>query len=144
MSKHTKQGRRWRGALVALGLVLGSSAAPIAAMAQTAITWGKPSEVLSTDPHLSGDGTSWTVFYLIYDQLLSTTDDLKPAPGLAESWEQLSPTSYVFKLRQNAKFSNGRPVTSADVVGTLKRLTDPKLGAAWGKQLKAIKDVIAE
>jgi peptide/nickel transport system substrate-binding protein len=138
-------GRRWKGALVALGLVLGSSAAPFtAAVAQTTITWGKPSEVLSTDPHLSGDGTSWTVFYLIYDQLLSTTDDLKPAPGLAESWEQLSPTSYVFKLRQNAKFSNGRPVTSADVVGTLKRLTDPKLGSAWGKQLKAIKDVIEE
>ncbi|HZH27401.1 MAG TPA: ABC transporter substrate-binding protein [Azospirillaceae bacterium] len=136
-------GRRWREALLALGIASGFASAPMSADAQTTLTWGKPSEVLSTDPHLSGDGTSWTVFYLIYDQLMGTTDDLKPAPGLAEAWEEASPTSYLFRLRQNAKFSNGRPVTSADVVGSLKRLTDPKLGAAWGRQLKSIKDVVA-
>jgi peptide/nickel transport system substrate-binding protein len=135
--------RRLRSCAGALG-VLAGAAVPAAAVAQTTISWGKPSEVLSTDPHLSGDGTSWTVFYLIYDQLLGMTDDLKPAPGLAESWEQVSPTTYTFKLRQNAKFSNGRAVTSADVVGSLKRLLDPKLGAAWGRQLRAVKDVIAE
>jgi len=135
--------RRWMGALLGAGLALGLAGAPVA-LAQTTISWGKPSEVLSTDPHLSGDGTSWTVFYLIYDQLMGTTGDMKPAPGLAESWEQTSPTSYAFKLRQNAKFSNGRPVTSADVVGSLKRLLDPKLGAAWGRQLRAVKDVVAD
>lgn len=111
---------------------------------KTTITWGKPSEVISTDPHLSGDGTSWTVYYLIYDQLMGTNDNLEPAAGLAESWEQTSPTSYVFNLRKNAKFSNGRPVTADDVVGSIERLLDPELGAAWGKQLKAIDKVVAE
>ena len=129
-------------AVVAACFAWGAGPAP--ASAETAITWGKPSEVLSTDPQLSGDGTSWTVYYLVYDQLMSTTDDLKPAPGLAESWEQVSPTVYRFKLRQNAAFSNGRPVTSADVVGSLKRLLDPKRGASWGRQLRSVKEVVAE
>ena len=84
--------RRWVGAFVGAGIALGL-AGPPAALAQTTISWGKPSEVLSTDPHLSGDGTSWTVFYLVYDQLMGITDEFKPAPGLAESWEQTSPTS---------------------------------------------------
>jgi peptide/nickel transport system substrate-binding protein len=142
MSKMNACMRRFAGAFAVAAVALFVGPAP--ALAQTTISWGKPSEVLSTDPHLSGDGTSWTVFYLIYDQLMGMTDDLKPAPGLAESWEQVSPTTYTFKLRQNAKFSNGRPLTSADVVGSLKRLLDPKLGASWGRQLRAIKEVVAE
>lgn len=150
-------------ALLAAGASLGFAAGPPPATAQTAgsqqtdtqaaepqqtngttITWGKPSEVISTDPHLSGDGTSWTVYYLIYDQLMGTDDNLEPAPGLAESWEQTSPTSYVFHLREDATFSNGRSVTADDVVGSLKRLLDPEMGAAWGKQLKAIESIVAE
>lgn len=114
-----------------------------AAQTPVTITWGKPSEVLSTDPHRSGDGTSWTVFYLIYDQLMGTDDNLRPVGKLAESWEQPSPTSYVFHLRRNATFSNGRPLTAADVVGSLKRLTDPKLPSPWGKQIGALANVVA-
>lgn len=107
------------------------------------ITWGKPSEVLSTDAHLSADGTSWAMYYLVYDTLVTTTDDLKISPGLAESWEQPTPTTYIFKLRKNAAFSNGRPLTSEDVVGSLKRLVDPKLGSYAGRQIGDVKSVVA-
>ncbi len=75
------------------------------------------------------------MYYLVYDTLVTTTDDLKIAPGLAEAWEQPSPTTYIFKLRKNAAFSNGRPLTAADVVGSIKRLTDPKLGSYAGRQI---------
>lgn len=115
----------------------------VSAQDQKPLIWGKPSEVLSTDPQSSGDGTSWPVFYLIYDQLLSTDDKLNVTPKLAESWEQVSPTSYVFRLRKNAAFSNGRPLTSADVVGSLKRLTDPQKARAWGRQIGGVSDVVA-
>jgi peptide/nickel transport system substrate-binding protein len=127
-------------AVVAAILYVG---AVLPAMAELTLTWGKPAEMTAIDPQVSGDGTSWTVFYFVYDRLMSTTDDLKPAPQLAESWEQRSPTSYVFKLRQNAAFSNGRPLLSADVVGSFKRLLDPKRGTVWGRQLGAVKDVVA-
>jgi peptide/nickel transport system substrate-binding protein len=115
-----------------------------AARASGIVTWGKPTEVISFDPHFSGDGTSWTVFYLIYDQLLSTDDNYQPAPGLAESWDEISPTSYRFHLRKNAAFSNGRAVTAADVVGSFQRLTHPETGGAWGSQLGQITDIVAE
>jgi peptide/nickel transport system substrate-binding protein len=108
------------------------------------ITWGKPTEVVSFDPQVSGDGASWSVFHLIYDQLLSLGDNYDLQPGLAERWEVISPTSYRFHLRKNASFSNGRPVTAEDVVGSFERLTDPELGAAWGKQLGKVKDIVAE
>jgi peptide/nickel transport system substrate-binding protein len=48
-------------------------------------------------------------------------------PDLVESWEQVDPTTYVFRLRQNAKWGahpdlNGRSITADDVVFSLNRL----------------------
>ena len=108
------------------------------------ITWGKPTEVISFDPHYSGDGASWSVFHLIYDQLLSTDDEFGLAPGLAESWEELSPVSYRFHLRPDAHFSNGRPVSAHDVAATFKRITDPETVGVWGKQLGEFEAIEAE
>ena len=108
------------------------------------MTWGKPTEVLSLDPQHSGDGTSWDLFFLVYEQLLSTDDNYHLTPALAESWEQLSPTSYRFHLAKNAAFSNGRALTADDVVGSFKLLSDPAKGGVWGKQLGKIADIVAE
>ena len=41
---------------------------------------------------------------------------------LAESWKVLDDGSYEFKLRPNAVFHNGKPVTSADVVFSFSRI----------------------
>jgi peptide/nickel transport system substrate-binding protein len=46
--------------------------------------------------------------------------DLSVGPGLAESWEETSSTSWRFRLREGVKFSNGRALTSDDVAGTWK------------------------
>jgi len=108
------------------------------------ITWGKPTEVISFDPQHAGDGASWDLFFLVYEQLLSTDDDYHLAPYLAEQWEQISPTSYRFHLAKAAAFSNGRALTSDDVVGSFKLLTDAKTGGVWGKQLGKIAAIIAE
>src|SRR5262249_35321889 len=111
--------------------------------AETTLTWGKPSEMTGLDPQFSGDGTSWAVFYFVYQRMFTTTDDLKPSGQLVEAWKQVSPTEYTFKLRHGATFSNGRSLLASDVVGSFKRLMDPKRGAAWGRQLKAVKEVTA-
>ena len=66
--------------------------------ASNKLTWGKPSEVLSTDPHTSGSGTSWTVYYLIYETLTGTDDELGVVPRLAEKWENPNPTTYIFRV----------------------------------------------
>ncbi|WP_252407713.1 ABC transporter substrate-binding protein, partial [Escherichia coli] len=53
----------------------------------------------------------------IYESLLRYSFDLKPMPGLAQSWE-VSPDGlkYTFKLFPNITFHDGKPMTSADVV----------------------------
>jgi ABC-type transport system substrate-binding protein len=79
--------------------------------------------------------TSWEMYEMVYETLLTADENLKLEPGLATSWEQTSPTSYTFKLRPDAKFSNGRPVTAEDVAGTLERIKDPKTASYWSAQL---------
>ena len=68
---------------------------------------------------------------------------LKPAPGVAESYE-LSPdgTVYTFKLRANARWSDGHAVTAGDFVYSWKRMLSPALGAENAYMLHPI--VLAE
>jgi peptide/nickel transport system substrate-binding protein len=54
------------------------------------------------------------------------TDTLEP--WLAESWtESADHLAYTIKLRQGVAFSDGTPLTSADVVFTFRALYDPKV-----------------
>jgi peptide/nickel transport system substrate-binding protein len=113
------------------------------ALAADEIVWGKPSEVLSTDPHTSGSGTSWVLYYLVYETLTGTDDKLGIVPRLAESWDNPNSTTYIFHLRKSAAFSNGRPLVASDVVESFRRLRDPELGSTWGKSLADVKSITA-
>jgi peptide/nickel transport system substrate-binding protein len=99
------------------------------------VVWGKSAEPDQLDPTLAGTYISWELLQLTYERLVSLDDRLRPAPQLAESWERTSPTTYTFTLRKGVKFGNGREMTVDDVVGSFKRLLDPKLAAAWASQL---------
>jgi ABC-type transport system substrate-binding protein len=43
-------------------------------------------------------------------------------PLLAESWQAFSSGAHTFTLREDAKFQDGTPITSDDVIASLKRL----------------------
>jgi oligopeptide transport system substrate-binding protein len=62
------------------------------------------------------------------------------APGVAESWS-ISPDGriYTFRLRANAKWSNGDPVKAGDFVYSLRRIMSPDTGAKYATVLYAIK-----
>ena len=51
-------------------------------------------------------------------------------PGVAESWKQTNPTTWVFKLRANAKFSNGAPSPQTICI-QLSPLVDPKTASPY-------------
>lgn len=104
------------------------------------ITWGKPLETKEFDPHISFLGSSWQLQHLVYDSLTDMDDNLNPVPSLAESWEQASPTSYIFHLREGPKFSNGRPVTADDAAGSIRRVFTTK-GAYWPLAIGPMKEV---
>ena len=49
----------------------------------------------------------------------------------------------VFRLRPGVKFWDGHPVTPADVVYSLDRNTDPKLGGFYGLVFNRVKSITA-
>jgi peptide/nickel transport system substrate-binding protein len=79
----------------------------------------------SFDPARASGGTTEQLLPAIYQTLLQLDekDPTKLDPGLAQSYTA-SPDglSVTFKLRQDVHFSDGTPMTSADVVFSLQRL----------------------
>src|SRR5262245_7668455 len=63
----------------------------------------------------------------IFDFLLERDQDLKIVPMLAESYKNVAPTVWEFKLRRGAKFHDGEPVDAEAVKFTVERMVDPKL-----------------
>ncbi|MGH6880569.1 ABC transporter substrate-binding protein [Hypericibacter sp.] len=79
--------------------------------------------------------------YAVYNKLVDLDPkELKPVPALAESWT-VSPDgkTWTFKLHQGVKFSDGRPMTSKDVVYSFRRLIDPKVASPAAGPLNFLK-----
>ena len=66
--------------------------------------------------YLSTSGPIGQVTTKVFDGLLEYNFDLKPQPSLAESWAVSdNGKTITFKLRNDVKFHDGHPMTSADV-----------------------------
>jgi len=87
------------------------------------------------DPALTGDVTSAFVIRQLFSGLLRLDENMEVQPDLAEAWELSEDgRTYTFTLRADARFADGTPLTSADVVYSLERATDPALAAALPAQ----------
>ncbi len=72
----------------------------------------------------------------IYGALVAMTHSVVPQLDLAESVEVSEDVrTYTFTLRADAKFSDGEPLTSADVMFTFLRGIDPRVGSVWRGRL---------
>lgn len=96
------------------------AAAPTGEQKDTLI-YAQGADVTSFDPHVGKETPAITVTDQIFDTLTTTDNEMKVQPGIAESWEQLSDTSYKFKIREGIKFHNGETLTSKDVKFSLDR-----------------------
>lgn len=68
----------------------------------------------------------------LYEGLVVHNAKAEIVPGVAESWEVSDDgLTYTFKLRQDAKWSNGDPVTAHDFVFAYRRIQDPKTAAPY-------------
>ena len=83
-------------------------------------------EIQSFDPHRSEGVPESEVAMQLFEGLTSYDADGNVIPGVAERWES-SPDykTWTFHLRQNAKWSDGRPVTANDFVYAWRRLVTP-------------------
>ena len=88
---------------------------------------GVPSAASATlDPVLINDGAGLTLISQVGQFLVLSNPDLTLGASLATEWTPNDDGSeWTFKLNPNAKFSDGSPVTAADVVATVERLVNP-------------------
>ena len=98
------------------------------------------SEPGSLDPALAqGTHESWTLDH-IFEGLMKLDEEGKVVPGMAKDFELSSDDlTYTFTLRDDAKWSNGEPVTAHDFEFSWKRALDPELAADYAFQLYYIK-----
>ena len=78
------------------------------------------------DPHLTTDATSAQVIVEVFGGLVTIDKNLDVVPDLAESWDiSADGRVYTFRIRPDAVFHDGKPVTAEDVRWSLERVTDP-------------------
>ena len=78
------------------------------------------------DPHLTTDATSARIIVEVFGGLVTIDPDLNIVADLAESWDiSEDGRVYTFRIRPDAKFHDGKPVTAHDVVWSLERVTNP-------------------
>jgi oligopeptide transport system substrate-binding protein len=96
-------------------------------------------EVESLDPQVATDGTSFEVIADFTDGLKQMNADGSTTDALCAG-ETVSPDglTYTFKIRDDAKWSNGEPVTADDFVFGWQRAADPKLASEYAYMLSDI------
>ena len=73
----------------------------------------------------SGNGPPGVFLWnALYDTLTDIDVTGAVQPMIAESWEDVSPTTWRFQIRPGVKFHNGQPVTSRAVIEAVGFLTD--------------------
>jgi oligopeptide transport system substrate-binding protein len=91
------------------------------------------------DPALVSDTPAFHVLGDLFEGLVAVGIDGKPVPGVASSWKVSDDgRSWVFHLRPDARWSNGKTVTAHDFIYAWRREIDPQTGAPYAQALAPI------
>lgn len=100
---------------------------------------GLSSDPESIDPQKARSTQAAEVLRDIGEGLVSYSATGTLVGGTAESWTISDDgLTYTFDIRDNARWSNGDPVTASDFVFSLRRLVDPMTAAFYGQAVAAI------
>ncbi|MCL2493492.1 MAG: ABC transporter substrate-binding protein [Clostridiales bacterium] len=107
----------------------GSAPAP----SDVTLTIGHQQAITTLDSAFAYDFDTNPAVVQIMEPLLIVDEQGNLTPCLASSWKEVDPTTYTYEIVQNAKFSDGNPMTMDDVLYSLQRYQDPKLASylAW-------------
>ncbi|WP_264741000.1 peptide ABC transporter substrate-binding protein [Cytobacillus firmus] len=88
-------------------------------------------EPTSFDPPIGFDSVSWSALNNLMEGLTRLGQDHEPEAAIAEKWDiSEDGKTYTFHIRENAKWSNGDPVTAGDFEFAWKRLLNPDTGSS--------------
>ncbi|QFU88606.1 ABC transporter substrate-binding protein [Amycolatopsis sp. YIM 10] len=107
------------GGAVAAG-ALGGCAGPTGGPPPGAVTLGLNRSLVSLDNKLNQFDAAVTVQRAVRQALTRIGPELTPVPVLADRFELTAPTQWTVRLREGIRYSDGSPVTVADVDTALK------------------------
>ena len=100
---------------------------------------GLGGEPASLDPAAASDTFSTQVIQDLYEGLTRETSTGEVVPGVASSWTiDATGTKYTFRLRPDAKWSNGEPISAQQFINSWQRVLDPKQGSPVAGDLRLI------
>ncbi|MEP7456264.1 peptide ABC transporter substrate-binding protein [Phyllobacterium sp. SB3] len=127
----------FRTALLLGSLMLGASPA----LAEAVLHRGNSGEPQTLDQSQTSIDIEAFIVKDLYEGLTIYDADGKIVPGAAESWTVSDDgLVYTFKIRADAKWSDGSPVTAEDFVFSMQRVEDPKTAAGYANILYPIKN----
>ena len=88
------------------------------------VTVSLGSKPKSLDPAMYNEIPSLSIVEQIYNTLFQIDENGKIAPELAESYEYITPTELVIKLKKGVKFHNGDELKASDVIFSLNRMVE--------------------
>ncbi len=97
---------------------------------------GTNDELPTFDPQYIVGNSAGAIMYDLFEGLVSRSPDGTPVLGIAESWSVSEDgTVYTFRLKSNAKWSDGQAITAGDFVYSYKRMLDPQSGTRGASAL---------
>ena len=112
-----------------------------AAFAEVVYNRGNSADPESLDPHKTSTVYEAHILRDIFEGLVMQDQHAELIPGAAESWTVSDDgTVYTFKIRADAVWSNGDPVTAEDFVYSFRRLLTPETAAEYASMLYVVKN----
>jgi peptide/nickel transport system substrate-binding protein len=136
-----------RGAAVAGLLALGQpltgaeAAVVVAGKEVDRLTWAITGDAVSLDYAFAYDFNTNVAMTNVTESLVRVTANGELEPHLAESFRQVDPLTWVYRLRRGVRFHDGSLMTPADVAYSLNRIGDPKVGSYLSSFHERVKNV---
>jgi peptide/nickel transport system substrate-binding protein len=131
------------GAVVAIALLAGCGGSGASVKPPGYVQAELETSPISLDPRLATDAISTRVSELIFESLMELDARGNYIGGLAENFQRLSPTEIRFNLRRGIRFSDGRPLTAADVKYTYESVMDAAVASPKRAALEPLASVAA-
>jgi oligopeptide transport system substrate-binding protein len=95
------------------------------------------------DPSLATDVMSQRVLDDLFEGLVTLSEDGRTVPGVALTWDTSADgKTWTFHLRNDARWSNGQPLTADDFVYAWRRQVDPATGSEYAQALAPIENAM--
>ncbi|TWT32384.1 Periplasmic oligopeptide-binding protein precursor [Posidoniimonas corsicana] len=130
-------------ALLLIGLVAGLGwLVSLGRLPPADFSFSNGTEVQSLDPAVVSGAPEGRILWSIFECLVQLDPETRQAlPGVAESWEVSEDgRTYTWRLRDDARWSNGDPVTAHDFYYTYRRFLDPLTSAKYAQAMWHVKN----